>query len=91
MLSIGKLRWDDTHLYVGAYMEEPQVWATLTHHDSVIFNDNDFEVREQQDSRLREQKAEQGQRLHADIRLRDELSSVASTSNVVADTDQKNK
>jgi hypothetical protein len=25
-------------------LEEPDVWATLTQHDAVIFNDNDFEV-----------------------------------------------
>ena len=31
-------------LYICAEMEEPQVWATLTERDSVIFHDNDFEV-----------------------------------------------
>jgi hypothetical protein len=25
-----KLRWDDEFLYVGAFLEEPDVWATLT-------------------------------------------------------------
>jgi hypothetical protein len=40
-----KVRWDNDYLYVGAYLQEPQVWATLTEHDSVIFQDNDFEVR----------------------------------------------
>ncbi|HLJ58096.1 MAG TPA: carbohydrate-binding family 9-like protein, partial [Chthonomonadaceae bacterium] len=39
-----KMLWDDACLYVGAEMEEPNVWATLTEHDSVIFHDNDFEV-----------------------------------------------
>ena len=39
-----KMLWDDEHFYVGAQMEEPHVWATLTKHDSVIFYDNDFEV-----------------------------------------------
>jgi hypothetical protein len=46
-----KLRWDDTFLYVGAYLQEPQVWANIswTCHcvsaaDQVIFHDNDFEV-----------------------------------------------
>lgn len=39
-----KMLWDDTYFYVGAEMEEPHVWATLTEHDSVIFHDNDFEV-----------------------------------------------
>ncbi|KAL7538995.1 hypothetical protein ACHAXR_008938 [Thalassiosira sp. AJA248-18] len=39
-----KMRWDDEFLYVGAYMEETDVWAHLTEHNSVIFHDNDFEV-----------------------------------------------
>jgi hypothetical protein len=29
---------------VGATLQEPNVWATLTEHDSVVFNDNDFEI-----------------------------------------------
>jgi len=39
-----KMLWDDRYLYIGAELEEPDVWATLTQHDSVIFHDNDFEV-----------------------------------------------
>jgi Carbohydrate family 9 binding domain-like len=39
-----KMLWDDQYLYIGAELEEPDVWATLTAHDSVIFRDNDFEV-----------------------------------------------
>jgi hypothetical protein len=39
-----KMLWDDEALYIAAELEEPHVWATLTDHDSVIFNDNDFEV-----------------------------------------------
>ncbi len=39
-----KILWDDRYLYVGAEMEEPEVKATLTAHDSVIFHDNDFEL-----------------------------------------------
>jgi hypothetical protein len=39
-----KMLWDDDYFYVGAELEEPHVWATLTQHDSVIFKDNDFEV-----------------------------------------------
>jgi hypothetical protein len=39
-----KMLWDDEYFYVGAEMEEPQLWATLTRHDSVIFQDHDFEV-----------------------------------------------
>jgi hypothetical protein len=39
-----KILWDDDYLYIGAELEEPEVKATLTKHDSVIFHDNDFEV-----------------------------------------------
>lgn len=47
-----KLRWDEETLYVGAWLEEPQVAANIssTCHcinasaDQVIFHDNDFEV-----------------------------------------------
>ncbi|HOS92317.1 MAG TPA: carbohydrate-binding family 9-like protein [Armatimonadota bacterium] len=39
-----KMLWDDEFFYVGAELEEPHVWATLTEHDSVIFHDNDFEI-----------------------------------------------
>lgn len=39
-----KMVWDDRCLYIGAELEEPHVWGTLTEHDSVIFQDNDFEV-----------------------------------------------
>jgi hypothetical protein len=36
--------WDDDYLYLGAYLEEPHVWGTLTERNSIIFYDNDFEV-----------------------------------------------
>jgi hypothetical protein len=39
-----KMLWDDTYLYVGAELQEPDVWATLRERDTVIFRDNDFEV-----------------------------------------------
>jgi len=39
-----KMLWDDSYLYIAAELEEPDVHATLTLHDSVIFRDNDFEV-----------------------------------------------
>lgn len=39
-----KLLWDDEYLYIAAELEEPNVWATLTNHDAVIFRDPDFEV-----------------------------------------------
>ncbi len=39
-----RMLWDDDHLYVGAELQEPHVWATLTEHDQIVFHDNDFEV-----------------------------------------------
>ncbi len=39
-----KIVWDKDYLYIGAELQEPHVWGTLTEHDSVIFRDNDFEV-----------------------------------------------
>lgn len=39
-----KLAWDEEYLYVGAWLAEPHVWATLTEHDQIVFHDNDFEV-----------------------------------------------
>ena len=39
-----KMLWDDRYLYIAAELEEPDVTAKLTEHDSVIFQDNDFEV-----------------------------------------------
>jgi hypothetical protein len=39
-----QMLWDDRYFYIGAYLEEPHVWATLTERDSIIFQDNDFEV-----------------------------------------------
>jgi hypothetical protein len=39
-----KMLWDAAYLYFGAAVEEADVWATLTKRDSIIFNDNDFEV-----------------------------------------------
>lgn len=36
--------WDDQYFYVAADLEEPHLWGTLTARDSVIFQDNDFEV-----------------------------------------------
>ena len=47
-----KIRWDDDWLYVGAEMEETDIWANITDtchcinddQDQIIFHDNDFEV-----------------------------------------------
>jgi hypothetical protein len=39
-----KMLWDATFFYVAVEMEEPDLWATLTERDSVVFNDHDIEV-----------------------------------------------
>jgi hypothetical protein len=39
-----KMLWDDQYFYIGADLEEPDLWGTLEARDSVIFQDNDFEV-----------------------------------------------
>ena len=39
-----KMTWDDEFFYVAAELEEPDLWATLTERDAVIYRDNDFEM-----------------------------------------------
>ncbi len=39
-----RMLWDAHYFYIGAELEEPDVWGTLTTRDAVIFHDNDFEV-----------------------------------------------
>ena len=39
-----KMLWDDTYLYIGAELDEPNLWADITAHDAVIFREHDFEV-----------------------------------------------
>ena len=40
-----KMLWDDDYFYVGADLEDPDVWGTLTRRDSAICGeDTDFEV-----------------------------------------------
>ena len=39
-----KMLWDAECLYVGAELQEPHVWSTLSRHDEIVFHDNDFEV-----------------------------------------------
>lgn len=40
-----KLRYDDQFLYVAGHVQETHIWANQTKRNSVIFKDNDFEVR----------------------------------------------
>lgn len=52
LLTRAKLRWSDSHLFVGGLLQEPAVWANISHvchcvnasQDQVIYHDNDFEV-----------------------------------------------
>lgn len=39
-----RMLWDETYLYIGAELEDPDVWGTLSEHDSIVYTDNDFEV-----------------------------------------------
>ena len=39
-----KMLWDENYYYILAKLEEPNVWATLKQHDTIIFYNNDFEV-----------------------------------------------
>lgn len=39
-----KVRWDDKYLYVGAIVWDDAIWANQTVRNSVVFEDNDFEV-----------------------------------------------
>jgi len=38
------MRYDQEYLYVGAILEEPQVWANHTEENTKIYMDNDFEI-----------------------------------------------
>jgi hypothetical protein len=39
-----KMLWDDSCLYVAARIKDPHVWANLSHHDDIVYHDNDFEL-----------------------------------------------
>lgn len=36
--------WDDQYLYIAAELIEPDIWATLSKRDDIVYNDHDFEV-----------------------------------------------
>lgn len=36
--------WDDENLYFAVWMDEPNLWATLTARDAIIYRDNDWEI-----------------------------------------------
>lgn len=39
-----RMTWDEHFFYVGGDLQDPDLWATITRRDAVIFQDNDFEV-----------------------------------------------
>ncbi|SDS63305.1 Carbohydrate family 9 binding domain-like [Mucilaginibacter mallensis] len=39
-----KMLWDDSCLYIAAKLQEPNLWAYQTHHDDIVYYDNDFEI-----------------------------------------------
>lgn len=39
-----RMLWDNNYLYIGATLEENDITGSITHHDDVIWHDNDFEV-----------------------------------------------
>jgi hypothetical protein len=39
-----KMLWDAAYLYIYAELEEPDLWGTLRQHDTIIYDDNDFEI-----------------------------------------------
>lgn len=39
-----KMLWDDRYWYFLAELQEPHVWGTIRQRDSVIYQDNDFEI-----------------------------------------------
>ena len=39
-----RILWDRENLYVGAVLEEPHLWGTLTDRDAIIYHDHDFEI-----------------------------------------------
>lgn len=39
-----KMLWDTSFLYVAAELQEPDLWATITERDAIIYRDDDFEI-----------------------------------------------
>jgi len=39
-----KILWDDDFLYVFAHLDETNLWASITRHDSPVFQDNALEI-----------------------------------------------
>ena len=39
-----KLIWDSEFIYIGAFLEEPNLWATQVNRDDIVYKEHDFEV-----------------------------------------------
>lgn len=39
-----KMRWSNDQLYVGAYIQEKNLWATHVQHDANVYKENGFEI-----------------------------------------------
>jgi hypothetical protein len=39
-----KMLWDDSYLYVGVEMQEPDLWATYEERDLIVYHEHDFEI-----------------------------------------------
>jgi hypothetical protein len=39
-----KMLWDSAYLYLYAELQETDLWGTLRQHDTIIYDDNDFEI-----------------------------------------------
>ena len=39
-----KMLWDENYFYIGAVLEETDLWATYQERDMIVFHENDFEV-----------------------------------------------
>ncbi|XP_045163839.2 uncharacterized protein LOC123528165 [Mercenaria mercenaria] len=39
-----KMRWSNDRLYIGAFLQDKDLWATFTSHDSKIWTENGFDI-----------------------------------------------
>lgn len=39
-----KMTWDNNYFYFAALLNEPNIWATLTERDAIMYKDDDFEI-----------------------------------------------
>ncbi|XP_064600984.1 uncharacterized protein LOC135467150 [Liolophura sinensis] len=44
LLTRAKIRWNDEFLFVGGYIQDRDIWANKTLHDTTVYQDNAFQV-----------------------------------------------